>query len=261
MYIVLQDRQGRAQGHLAVTAEGGTLFLRRPCVGEAVLLSQTGVRWGLDTPCPFAPAGAVVAAGDKILCLGRAPGQTISLEAVENLYRHPPAKEEPEPAAQTDTARTEAEPEVQASLSDVEEARSAAAVFAALAEEAGQTFLELEGSQPPASQAPRGGERWMEDTRALLSGVEKKPPTRGSEAECVVQNPFPHAFPGAKLHRVRGRGVLEYLEGTWSKQGQTYRLTAVPGAPSLRPPRHLPGFTRYISTGQGGYWVKLSPLF
>lgn len=259
MYIVLQDRQGRAQGHLGVTAEGGALFLRRPGGGEAVLLSKTGDRWGLDAPCPFAPVGAVVAAGDKILCLGRAPGETISLEEVEKLYRHPPVKEAP--AVQTDTAQTEAEQEAQAPLPDVEEAQSAAAVFAALAEEAGQTFLELEGSQPPAQQMPRGGERWMEDTRALLSGVEKKPPTRGSEAECTVQNPFPHAFPGAKLHRVRGRGVLEYLEGTWPRQGQTYRLTAVPGAPSLRPPKHLPGFTRYISTGQGGYWVKLSPLF
>lgn len=258
MYIVLQDEQGRAVGHIHLTEGGSALYLRGSRSGKGVLVSETGEHWGLDTPCPFSPVGAVVAEGEKITCRGLAPGERLSLRELEELYRHPPVKEEPteEP---TPVVKPSAVP-LPEPLSPIEEARAAAAVFARVAEEAGQVFQELEGSLPPAQATPRGGEKWMEDTQALLSGAAKKPPKK-SEASSQVQNPFPHAFPGARLHRVWGGGVLEHLEGEWKQGGRKYRLTAVPGTPALRPPRHLPGFTRYVSTGQGGYWVKLSPLF
>lgn len=258
MNIVLQDEQGRAVGHIHLNKEGSALYLRGNRTGEGVLVSKTGERCKLDTPCPFSPAGAVVVEGERILYRGLASNGTLSLRELETLYRHPPVKEEetaePEPALEPEQVEP-IEP-LPPTLSPIEEAQAAAAVFARVAQEAGQVFSELEGNASPARTAPKGGEKWMEDTESLLSGATKKPPSR-SEA----MNPFPHAFPGARLQRVRGRGVLEYLEGEWQQGNRRYRLVAVPGAPALRPPRHLQGFTRYISTGQGGYWVKLSPLF
>lgn len=258
MNIVLQDEQGRAVGHIHLNKEGSALYLRGNRTGEGVLVSKTGERCNLDTPCPFSPVGAVVVEGERILYRGLASNGTLSLRELEILYRHPPVKEEetaePEPALELEQVEPiEPQPPT---LSPIEEAQAAAAVFARVAQEAGQVFSELEGNVSPAQTAPKGGEKWMEDTEALLSGATKKPPSR---SEAV--NPFPHAFPGARLQRVRGRGVLEYLEGEWQQGNRRYRLVAVPGAPALRPPRHLQGFTRYISTGQGGYWVKLSPLF
>lgn len=252
MNIVLQDEHGRAVGHIHLSKEGGSLYLRDGRAGEVILISKTGERCSLDSPCPFSPAGAVVVAGETVLCQGLAPYGELSLKKLEELYRHPPVKEEPvvEPAPVEPTAPLPPAP------SPIEEAQAAAAVFARVAQEAGRVFSELEGCQTPAQNVPRGGEKWMEDTGNLLAGATKKPPNR---PEAV--NPFPHAFPGAKLQRVRGRGVLEHLEGEWQQGNRRYRLVAVPGAPALRPPRHLQGFTRYISTGQGGYWVKLSPLF
>lgn len=258
MNIVLQDEQGRAVGYVHHNKQGGDLYLRGNCAGTGILVSKTGERCSLDTPCPFSPIGAVVVEGERILYRGLAPHEKISLKELEELYRHPPVKEEPEvePEPVMEPAPVEQPESPLPTLSPIEEAQAAAAVFARVAQEAGKVFSELEGTQSPMQTAPRGGEKWMEDTEALLAGATKKPPNR-SEA----MNPFPHAFPGAKLHRVRGRGVLEHLEGEWQQGNRRYRLVAVPGAPALRPPRHLRGFTRYISTGQGGYWVKLSPLF
>lgn len=254
MNIVLQDEQGRAVGHIHLSREGSNLYLRGGRAGEVVLISKTGEWCNLDSPCPFSPAGAVVVAGETVLYRGLAPRGELSLKELEELYRHPPIKEEPaaEPAPMAEPS-TIPLPEPP---SPIEEAQAAAAVFARVAQEAGRVFSALEGTQSPAQNVPRGGEKWMEDTGNLLAGATKKPPNR---LEAV--NPFPHAFPGAKLYRVRGRGVLEHLEGEWQQGNRRYRLVAVPGAPALRPPRHLQGFTRYISTGQGGYWVKLSPLF
>lgn len=262
MNIVLQDEQGRAVGHIHLNKEGSALYLRGNRTGEGVLVSRTGERWNLETPCPFSPAGAFVVEGEKILYRGLAPHEQLSLKELEALYRHPPVKkeqtkEEPAKEEQIGDLEPALEPEIAPpTLSPIEEAQAVAAVFARVAQEAGQVFSELEGSGSPARTSPRGGEKWMADTETLLSGATKKPPSR---SEAV--NPFPHAFPGARLQRVRGKGVLEYLEGEWQQGNRRYRLVAVPGAPALRPPRHLQGFTRYVSTGQGGYWVKLSPLF
>lgn len=280
MYIVLQDATGHAAGHMYLHEKGASLYLRQGFYGEGVLLSQKGEQWGLDSPCPFAPVGGVVIQGETILCRGIAPGQTLSLQGLEALYLHPPKPqpqeaEKIEPTDKIEIKTEEAsaikekpEPAIEAELvgekpvqAGVEEAQTAAVVFAAVAEEAGRVFRELEGTPLPNYDSPRGAERWMQNTDALLRGITKKPPAEKPEAGNPVLNPFPHAFPGAKLYRVRGRGVLEHLEGEWRQGTRRYKLTAVPGAPALRPPRHLQGFTRYVSTGQGGYWIKLSPLF
>lgn len=275
MYIVLQDASGHAAGHMYLHEQGGSLYLRQGYRGEGVLLSAIGERWGLSSPCPFAPVGAVVVEGDNILCRGLAPGQKISLQELEALYLHPPVQEKEEKPEQKKEELEkipekkvempiEKEEKIEEQPPSVEDAQAAAAVFAALMQEAGRVYGELEGQLPSMpSSIPQNGKQWMEDTEKLLKGIKKEPAEGFSEStrSFPIDNPFPYAFPGASFHRVWGRGVLEHLEGEWRQGGRRYTLTAVPGAPALRPPKHLQGFTRYVRTGRGGYWVKISPLF
>ena len=72
-----------------------------------------------------------------------------------------------------------------------------------------------------------------------------------------IENPFPNIFPGARFSRVGGSGVMEHLEGEWHSGGECCRIIAVRGAYSPRPPAHLAGFTRFIRTQSGSYWIKL----
>ena len=72
-----------------------------------------------------------------------------------------------------------------------------------------------------------------------------------------IENPFPNIFPGARFSRVGGSGVMEHLEGEWHSGGECCRIIAVRGAYSPRPPAHLAGFTRFIRTQGGSYWIKL----
>ena len=72
-----------------------------------------------------------------------------------------------------------------------------------------------------------------------------------------IENPFPNIFPGARFSRVGGSGVMEHLEGEWQSGGECCRIIAVRGAYSPRPPAHLAGFTRFIRTQSGSYWIKL----
>lgn len=279
MYIVLQDEKGRAAGHIQLDKTGGALYLRQGGRGEGVLLSKKGERWPLSSPCPFAPAGAVAVQNGRILCKGLAPGQGGTLGELEELYLHPPEAEEKvqkEPLSEKEGAHLKEEageaeeiphspphenPASEPSLEDsVDKARAAAAVFAALTEEAGQVFSLLEQGLPKASPVPTGGDRWMEQTARLLSNIKKEPPGDSRETSAPIENPFPYAFPGAVFRRVWGQGVLEHLEGTWKQGTKLYKLTAMAGAPACRAPKHLGGFTRYVRTGRGGYWVKLSPL-
>lgn len=273
MNIVLQDKTGRAAGHIRLDKTGGALYLRQGESGEGVLLSKTGERWDLFSPCPFAPAGAVVVQKGRILYKGLAPGQEGRAEDLEDLYLHPLKEEVQEaPLSKEEGEAGEAEKipesppeedfiEPEPPLEDsVEEAQAAAAVFGALTEEAGQVFSLLEQGVSKASPMPMGGDRWMEQTARLLSNIKKEPPGDSRKTSAPIENPFPYAFPGAVFRRVWGQGVLEHLEGTWKQGNRLYALTAAPGAPACRPPKHLSGFTRYVRTGRGGYWVKLSPL-
>lgn len=278
MNIVLQDKKGRAAGHIQLDKTGGALYLRQRGSGEGVLLSKKGERWDLFSPCPFAPAGAVVVEKGRILYTGLAPGQGGRVEELEALYLHPPKEEEKVQKEQTLLEKEEegveegaeeipeSPPEedftepASSKEDSVEEAQAAAAVFGALTEEAGEFFSLLEQGFPKASSGPMGGDKWMEQTARLLSNIKKEPPGDSQKTSAPIENPFPYAFPGAVFRRVWGQEVLEHLEGTWKQGNKLYKLTAVPGAPACRPPRHLGGFTRYVRTGRGGYWVKLSPL-
>lgn len=72
---------------------------------------------------------------------------------------------------------------------------------------------------------------------------------------------FPQQFPGARWRYRNGADVLPHFEGTWrSETGETLRILAVRGRAAPRPPRTLPGFTRYLRDRDGfGYWVKITP--
>ncbi len=73
-----------------------------------------------------------------------------------------------------------------------------------------------------------------------------------------ISNPFPNAFPHASWRRVfRGQGQGWYLEGEWMRGNEHIHITAVPADYRPTPPKHLSGFSRYIKTPDGGYWLRL----
>ena len=70
---------------------------------------------------------------------------------------------------------------------------------------------------------------------------------------------FPQQFPGARWRYVDGADVLPHYEGTWRSENGAVRILAVRGRAAPRPPRALPGFTRYLRDRDGfGYWVKIT---
>lgn len=71
-----------------------------------------------------------------------------------------------------------------------------------------------------------------------------------------TQNPFPHIFPNARFYREEG-APAETLVGIWQRGTERMRITAVLGDYSPQPPSHLEGFTRYIRSRSGGYWVRV----
>ena len=107
--------------------------------------------------------------------------------------------------------------------------------------------------RPPADTAECASHRraWDEQVEALV-----ELPNAIARERC--DNPFPHIFPGAQFVRISGSGVLEHLEGEWISGRERYRLFAVRGEYSPSPPRHLSGFTRFIRTRSGGYWVRVT---
>ena len=69
---------------------------------------------------------------------------------------------------------------------------------------------------------------------------------------------FPQAFPNARWRYVDGTNILPHYEGlVTGKSGERTRIHAVRGRAAPRPPRTLPGFTRYLFGSDGnGYWVR-----
>lgn len=107
---------------------------------------------------------------------------------------------------------------------------------------------------PPASQ---DGSAWSRAVDDMLKCAPDAPAPAPDAAASLIENPFPHIFPGARFHH---RGELygsETLMGEWERSGEAFHVTAVLGAYSPQPPDALPGFTRYIRTLRGGYWVRV----
>ncbi len=73
-----------------------------------------------------------------------------------------------------------------------------------------------------------------------------------------MENPFPNTFPRSEWRRIyRPQGQGWYLEGSMRRDRELYQITAVPGEYRPVPPRHLQGFTRYIKSKDGGFWVRV----
>ncbi len=113
-----------------------------------------------------------------------------------------------------------------------------------------------ESAQAPAAagNAPASASRdldaWSRAVDDILS--ETSAPTGRS-----IDNPFPHIFPDARFVHRGGLYGNETLMGDWARGGESFRITAVRGEYSPQPPETLPGFTRYIRTLQGGFWVRV----
>ena len=70
---------------------------------------------------------------------------------------------------------------------------------------------------------------------------------------------FPQAFARARWRYVDGADILPHYEGLWiGPNGERVRILAVRGRAAPRPPRALPGFTRYLMGSDGqGYWIRV----
>lgn len=72
-----------------------------------------------------------------------------------------------------------------------------------------------------------------------------------------IDNPFANSFPNSKWRKVfQPQGQGWYLEGEMQRGREVILITAVPGEYRPVPPRHLQGFSRYIKSREGGFWVR-----
>lgn len=91
---------------------------------------------------------------------------------------------------------------------------------------------------------------WHGEVDALLNQVTE-------QQRINIPNPFPHIFPNAAFVKIVKNGVAERLEGDWRRGAERFRVHAVPGSYSPMPPQELAGYTRYIRSRAGGFWVKV----
>ena len=139
--------------------------------------------------------------------------------------------------------------------------------FAALLRRAELVFESIESPHPPlitgsadGTAAPRvlsaGGTSrlsagWEQEVDRLLSA-------QAEPAAIPIENPFPHVFPNAVFRRIGPVGNDERLEGEWVSGGERLHISAVAGSYSPQPPAQLSGYTRFIRTRQGSYWVRVT---
>lgn len=111
-----------------------------------------------------------------------------------------------------------------------------------------------DGVSSSAKLSPKTAASWLFEVDALLhSAVKSEPPSKRN----VVSNPFVNIFPNSSWTMVSGEGIMPHLEGEWQRGNEFFKIIAVPGTYAPHPPKHLFGFTRFIRTLRGGYWVKL----
>lgn len=110
-----------------------------------------------------------------------------------------------------------------------------------------RTYAGYRPVSPPVRETAR--EQWHREADALLCAEPSQ--------AVPVENPFPHIFPGAVFTRDDRMHTRGTLCGQWTRRGERFHITAVPGEYRPQPPKHLPGFTRYIRTLQGGYWIRV----
>lgn len=110
----------------------------------------------------------------------------------------------------------------------------------------------------PAKPAPPPEDAKVSSSKAYWDdAVDTLLETPVSTVKTPVQNPFPHIFPGAHFVRLCAQDGSQYLEGDCMQGRERVHIVAVPGNYSPQTPAHLPGFTRFIRTRMGGFWVKV----
>lgn len=183
---------------------------------------------------------------------------------------HPAGREEPEafqaagaaPVRAMEKAAVaafEAAQEMEDPLPTSEDTAREAEAFFALINRADRVYRQaVEPLSPPIAPEPAQPNRsaahirnWHEEVDAFLE-------LSGERVRSGVPNPFPHIFPNAAFTRIQQNGVTERLEGDWRRGAERFYIHAVPGSYSPAPPAHLPGYTRYIRSRAGGFWVKVT---
>lgn len=130
----------------------------------------------------------------------------------------------------------------------------------AAAERAKREALEAAAEETAVPDKPDAPQRTSEreQSDALRATLKRAEAIFGRTDETPA--PFPNRFPGA-VWKVTQRGGWSFLEGTYRKDGATYRLTALPGEYSPTPPRGARGFTRFERDGAGrGYWLRVERM-
>lgn len=142
--------------------------------------------------------------------------------------------------------------------------------FAALMRRAELVFHSIESPQPPLIQSSAWNTPLSESSRTVRTAAGSAAQRswgqevaillgdRPAQSKTAIDNPFPHIFPNAVFYSIEGSGVQQHLEGDWQSGSEHLRIYAVPGSYSPQPPAHLKGYTRFIRTQQGSYWVRVT---
>lgn len=93
---------------------------------------------------------------------------------------------------------------------------------------------------------------WLETVSRLVTN-------KGGDGLDRAAETLSQIFPDSVWVTVRGEGIMPHLEGEWQRANELFKIIAVPGSYAPRPPKHLFGFTRFIRTRQGGFWLKFLP--
>ncbi len=177
----------------------------------------------------------------------------------------PPHREEPfddaprerVSAMRAETAAAPAEPLAQPMIPPQDTAAESEAFFALL-KRSDAAFRKIsEPMEPVPEPEPFHAVRstpyapsWHDEVDAMFG-------RSGEELHQSVPNPFPHIFPNAAFVRVVKEGVTDRLEGDWRRGPERFHIYAVPGSYSPVPPPELMGYTRYIRSRAGGFWVRV----
>ncbi len=240
-------------------------------VGGQMLPLGQGQRVSLE-----APVQAVVIADEKRLLLyGLAPDCRLSRSDLwtiisQNRTMHSmPQEDTPtvEEVSQEDYGVNLSHVPMFSEAAGIEDSEAATVAFSELLRRANAVYGRIamqhepmhrpaitEPSEPDAVLEPPATPKndWLNEVDQMIKGLS------GAERHsAVISNPFPNTFPNSSWTAVGGEGVMPHLEGEWQRGNELFKIIAVPGTYAPRPPKHLFGFTRFLRTRRGGFWIKL----
>ena len=147
------------------------------------------------------------------------------------------------PAPEADAAPHANEPQNMQTLPDVSDTARETEAFSVLLEQANAFYARFDRSIPPT-----------------VDNMVHKEDNRDAGAPRGIDL-FPQVFPGARWRYKDGADILAHYEGEYTRpNGARMKILAVPGRCAPRPPRTLPGFTRFLRAEDGtGYWLRMIP--